>query len=81
MSLSGLTDAHRAYLLRHLRPLEHVDLRAGEVRNNTSIVFMGCSQPSRLAPERAPEAKAERRVGADAVQSAIGNVGNLIDGV
>src|SRR5438876_12086534 len=33
MSLSGLTDAHRAYLLRHLRPLGHVDLRAGGVRN------------------------------------------------
>ena len=27
------------------------------------------------------EAKAERRVGADAVQSTSGNVGNLIDGV
>src|SRR6266581_7055790 len=29
---------------------------------NTSIVFMGCSQPSRLAPERAPFVEAGRDI-------------------
>src|SRR5258708_1146924 len=33
MSLSGLTDTHRAYLLHHLRPLPCETNRAGEVRN------------------------------------------------
>src|SRR5512135_2809918 len=33
MSLSGLTDTHRAYLFRHLRPLSSEIERAGEVRN------------------------------------------------
>src|SRR5258708_15554016 len=33
MSLSELTDTHRAYLFRHLRPLLGETTRAGEVRN------------------------------------------------
>src|SRR5437667_9765505 len=62
MSLSGLTDAHRAYLLRHLRPLEHVDLRAGEVRNKhlhrVHGLFTAQSTGTRTGAQRAKQSEA-----------------------
>ena len=47
----------------------------------TSIVLMGCSQPSRLAPERAPKGEAECSLTTDAFQAVCSGVGDLIDGI